>query len=409
MSSRFGPDFFRRNRERLVTLFAGTAPIVLTANGRLQQAGSEPYPFEQDGSFWYFTGLDQPDFVLVLDKGKEFIILPKQSDYLNLFEGGQSLENLQNYSGIADILDWREGNKRLEARLKRVKHVATIAPAPAFVEVYGMYANPSRAALVDRMKSVNSSLEILDLKTHVAKLRMVKQPEELTQLRQAIKITYKSLQRVTGIKISKFSTTFEIETELLRQFRSRGADGEAFESVIISGTDTCVIHGHASKKPITSRGAFLLDVGARVNKYCADVSRTYFLGGAAKRHRQVHTAVIEVYDYAKSLLKPGVVIRTYEKEVEQYMGEKLRELGLIKSLERENIRKYFPHATSHFLGIDVHDAGDYDSPISKNVTLTIEPGIYIPEEGFGVRIEDDFIITDNSCQLLVDGLPLTLD
>jgi Xaa-Pro aminopeptidase len=196
---------------------------------------------------------------------------------------------------------------------------------------------------------------------------------------------------------------------LLNQFRRKGADDIAFQSVIIAGSETCVIHGHTSKNPLPNKGALLLDVGARLNKYSADISRTYFIGSPTKRQRQVFAAVKEVSEYALSLLKPGVIIRSYEKEVEHFMGEKLRELGLVKSLERENIRKYFPHATSHFLGIDVHDSGDYDLPITPNVTLTVEPGIYIPEEGFGVRIEDDYVITKDSCQLLVDGLPLTLE
>lgn len=408
MSSRFGPDFFRRNRERLVTLFAGTAPIVLTANSRLQQAGSEPFPFQQDGSFWYFTGLDEPDLVLVLDKGKECIILPSQSEYLNLFEAGQSNQQLRDISGITDILDNREGNRRLSARLKKVKHVATIAPSPEFIEVYGMYTNPARATLVNKFRQVNQNIEILDLKTHVAKLRMVKQQQELDQLKKAIQITKKSIEYVSGNRLEKFKSSFDIETELQRQFRNKGADGAAFESVIIAGKDTCVIHGHASKKPLVTKGALLLDVGARSNKYCADISRTFFVGGPTKRQRQVYDAVIDVYNYAISLLKPGAIIRAYEKEVEHYMGEKLRELGLIKSLEREQIRKYFPHATSHFLGIDVHDMGDYDLPLLQDVVLTVEPGIYIPEEGFGIRIEDDFVITKDSCNLLVDGLPLML-
>ena len=378
MSSRFGPDFFRRNRERLVTLFAGTAPIVLTANSRLQQAGSEPYPFEQDGSFWYFTGLDDPDLILVLDKGKEYLILPSQSEYLNLFEGESSLENLRKISGIKDILTAREGNRRLDTRLKRVKHAATIAPAPAFVEVYGMYSNPSRANLLARMKLVNQNIEILDLKTHVAKLRMVKLPQEINELKKAIKITKNSINRVYNRGFAKYKSTFEIETELLNQFRRKGADDIAFQSVIIAGSETCVIHGHTSKNPLPNKGALLLDVGARLNKYSADISRTYFIGSPTKRQRQVFAAVKEVSEYALSLLKPGVIIRSYEKEVEHFMGEKLRELGLVKSLERENIRKYFPHATSHFLGINVHDSGDYDLPITPNVTLTVEPGIYIP-------------------------------
>jgi len=118
--------------------------------------------------------------------------------------------------------------------------------------------------------------------------------------------------------------------------------------------------------------------------------------------------VHEVYTYASGLLRPGVLIREYEKQVEHYMGEKLRELGLIKLIEKEEVRKFFPHLTSHHLGLDTHDASDPDYPLEPNMVLTIEPGIYIPTEGIGVRIEDDVRITESGIQVLSTKLPLTL-
>jgi Xaa-Pro aminopeptidase len=115
--------------------------------------------------------------------------------------------------------------------------------------------------------------------------------------------------------------------------------------------------------------------------------------------------VQEVADYAMSLLKPGVLLREYEKQVAECMGEKLQALGLITSLDQDAVRKYFPHATSHFLGLDVHDVGDYDQPLAAGVVITVEPGIYIPEEGIGVRIEDDVLITKTGCKNLSKKLP----
>src|SRR6202044_2296950 len=109
------------------------------------------------------------------------------------------------------------------------------------------------------------------------------------------------------------------------------------------------------------------------------------------RQQAVYNAVCEVQDFAFSLQKPGTLMHENEKEIEQFMGEKLRELGLIKTIEHEAVRKYFPHATSHFLGIDPHDAGDYERPLEPGMVITVEPGIYIPEEGIGIRIEDDLL------------------
>lgn len=110
-------------------------------------------------------------------------------------------------------------------------------------------------------------------------------------------------------------------------------------------------------------------------------------------------------DYATALIKPGITLRAYEKQIEQYMGEKLRSLGLIKNVEHDEIRRYFPHATSHFLGLDTHDIGDYDRPLEPGVILTVEPGIYVPEQGFGIRIEDDVLVTEDGAIVMSKKLP----
>jgi Xaa-Pro aminopeptidase len=119
----------------------------------------------------------------------------------------------------------------------------------------------------------------------------------------------------------------------------------------------------------------------------------------------VHEAVLAVQEHAFSLLKPGVMLREYEEAVVAFMGEKLRELGLIKSITEESVREFFPHATSHFLGLNTHDAGDYDRPLEAGVVMTVEPGIYIQDEGIGVRIEDDILITEDGIRILTDRLP----
>ena len=159
---------------------------------------------------------------------------------------------------------------------------------------------------------------------------------------------------------------------------------------------------------IPKKALVLLDVGAESSQYAADISRTYAIGEPTKRQQQIHEAVIEVQDYAFGLLKPGVMLAEYEKQVTHFMGEKLRSLGLIKNVEDDEIRKYFPHATSHFLGYDVHDVGDYSRPLEPGVVMTVEPGIYIPEEGIGVRIEDDVLITTTGIEILTEQLPRDL-
>jgi Xaa-Pro aminopeptidase len=148
----------------------------------------------------------------------------------------------------------------------------------------------------------------------------------------------------------------------------------------------------------------VIDIGAEVEHYAADITRTISLKTVSRRQRSVHEAVQEIQRQAIELLKPGVLMKDYEQNIEQLMGEKLRELGLIKSITHEAVRHYYPHATSHFLGLNVHDAGDYNRPLEPGVVLTVEPGIYIPEEGIGVRIEDDLLITPKGNKILSNKL-----
>lgn len=410
MEMSFGSEFFAGNRERLRQLFTGTAPIVITANGLLQQATDEPFHFRQDGNFWYLTGIDEPDLVLVMDKGREYLIVPGRGASREAFDGALSFEELKKQSGIDTILDEKDGWKQLESRIKKVQHVATLAANPAYVEALGMYTNPARATLIKRLKGVNKDLELLDLRQHLSRMRMVKQPLELKALQQAIDVTIDTLKEVARPStLSKYAFEYEVEADISRGFRRRGTSGHGFWPIIASGPRACVLHNMNNNAALASDELLTIDVGACYEHYNADITRTISLGGKPSRRQQaVHEAVQAAQDYAYSLLKPGVIPTEYEKQMEQFVGEKLRELGLIKSIEHDQVRRYFPHATSHFLGIDVHDSGDYEHPLEPGVVLTVEPGIYIPEEGIGVRLEDDILITEDGCRNLSERLPREL-
>ena len=155
-------EFFTGNRERLRDLFTGTAPIVLSANGLLQRSGDSSYAFSQDASFWYLTGLNEPDLTLVMDRDKEYLIIPERSATRQAFDGTLQNEQLSLRSGIQTIYSEKEGWDRLRTRLKKVKHVATLAVSPAYVEHFGLYTNPARAALIAKLKDANASAELLD-------------------------------------------------------------------------------------------------------------------------------------------------------------------------------------------------------------------------------------------------------
>ncbi len=344
--------------------------------------------------------------VLVMDKGKEYLIVPELETSRQVFDGPIDAEELAKISGIETVITEKDGWKRLGSRLKKVQHVATLgAPAP-YIGKLGMYTNPARARLIETIKSHNEAVELLDLRQHVAVMRMVKQDIELAAIRSAVKLTETVLGRIAP-KLHRYGYEYEIEADISAAFRKAGSH-HAYDPIIAVGKNACILHYVENKDAVKEGNLIVIDVGANVGGYAADITRTYAVGKPSRRHQKVHAAALAVQQYAKGLLKPGVMMKEYEQSVEQFMGEKLRELGLIKTISREAVRKYYPHSTSHFLGLDVHDVADYERPLEAGNVLTVEPGIYIPEEGFGVRLEDNVLITEKGIEVLSDKLPLGL-
>ncbi len=404
MASYFDKEFFVGNRARLRQLFAGTAPIVITANGLLQSSSEVALPFRQDSNFWYLCGINEPDLILVLDKDREYIILPERQPSRDMVEGSLNTKQFKAISGINSILDNKSGWKLLSARLKKAKHLANIPPPDPFVTHFGFYTNPARRVLNEKIKEINPDIKFLDLKMHFAKMRSVKQPAELLALQQAINITSSSLKQIKQ-NLAKFSTEDDIKRELAQLFSKYGSDELTWPPVIASGKNACAIHYSSGSSKLSPKELVLIDVGAEVENYAADITRVYSLSKPTKRQQQVYAAVKEIQDFASGLLKPAVIWKDYEKLVDDFTGEKLREMGLVKSITQKSVKAYYPHYASHFLGLDVHDWGNYQESLAENMVLTIEPGIYIPKEGIGVRLEDDFLITKNGAKNLSRAAP----
>jgi Xaa-Pro aminopeptidase len=392
MKNHFDSSFFAANRQKLTELFSGTAPIVLTAHGLLQRSNDTTYPFRQDSNFWYLTGLEEPDLVLVLDKGKEYIILPEYSDAHDVFDGAHNIEEMSRLSGIGEFLSEKEGWKRLGGRLSRVQHVATLPALNPYAEGHGFYTNPARSAFIDRLKTHNPTVELLDIRQHFVRMRMIKQDAELSAITDAIDLTARTFNELAKTDLTTYQYEYEVEAYLTAAYRSKGAQ-HGYEPIVASGKNACTLH-YIQNNALVQKGDFLLiDSGAMLDGYTADITRTLAVGEVSRRHQAVYKAVLDVQQYAFSLLKPGVTFKDYEHKVGLYMGEKLRELGLIKVIEEASLRTYYPHATSHYLGLDVHDVADYERALEPGMVLTVEPGIYIPEESIGVRIEDNVVIT----------------
>jgi Xaa-Pro aminopeptidase len=406
MNSYFDTAFFINNRQKLRELFTGTAPIVITANGLMQRSADTTFHFRQDSSFWYLTGINDPDIVLVMDRNKEYLIVPSRGLSRTMFDGAIDTTHLTERSGIADVLDEKMGWKQLQSRLKKVKHVATLSASSPYIKSHGFYTNPARKRLIKQIRQVNADIELLDLRQQLMRMRLIKQEPELRAMQAAIDLTAKVFKKVPGM-LAKATHEYEIEAEITKQFRVQGAN-HAYQPIIAGGGNACTLHYIANDQSLEEGSLLLIDAGAEIENYAADITRTFAAGPLTKRQQQVMEAVIEVQDYALSLLKPGITIREYEPKIELFIGEKLRSLGLIKLIEHSEVRHYYPHATSHFLGLDVHDVGDYERPLEAGMVLTVEPGIYIPEEKIGIRIEDNVLITAKGNKVLSGKLPRIL-
>lgn len=401
MKSYFSSEFFAGNRRSLQLRTQAGVPIVVTANGLLQRGADSPFAFSQDASFWYLTGIDEPDITLVIDNDDEFLIVPGRETNRETFDGAVDAEALKSRSGINKVVDDAAGWKHLDSLLSKHHKVATAAAAPQYIQASGMYANPARARLLDRIQHHIDEPSIIDIRTDLAQLRMVKQKSELMAIQAAIDITTEALNSVLTTDIlDLYSYEYEVEAEISRGFRSRGANGSSFEPIVASGRRACTLHNISNNGLLAAETLLVCDVGAEVEHYAADITRTVALGKPSSRQITVWQAVNEVQSYAMTLLKPGALLRDFEDKVARRMGTELKSLGLIKSATKESVRQYFPHATSHFLGLNVHDVGDYTKPLVPGVVLTCEPGIYIPDEGLGIRLEDDILISESGNKLL---------
>lgn len=379
--------------------------VIITGHGLLQRSNDTTFPYRQDSNYWYLTGIDEPDIIVVFDRSSEFIMLPARSEIRDTFDGQIDRQELARRSGITDILDSAEGWQRVRMKHGHAARIATLKASDPYVESMGFYTNPARVRLMKLLRQELSSVRTTDIRPYVASLRAIKQPQEVAAIKAAIELTSKSLLHMKNTVLMAGKHEYELEASITGAFRAASAT-HAYEPIVAAGANACTLHYTANKSPVKDGDLVLLDVGAEVEQYAADITRTYAVSEVNSRQREVHAAVKEAHAFALTKLKPGILMKEYEKEIETYMGGLLKRLGLIKKINHKTVRHYYPHATSHFLGLDVHDVGDYQKPLMAGMVLTVEPGIYIPEEAIGIRLEDDVLLTESGNQVLSMQLPL---
>jgi Xaa-Pro aminopeptidase len=394
-------QFFTDNRSRLYDAVRADL-IVVTAYTATQATADMAAHFEQEANFWWLSGITEPNWQLVMSEGKSWLVQPKVDMVHALFDGSLPPEQALATSGADGILTQHEAEALLCEAADQGKSVATLGPDP-HAKHYDFSLNSAPPALYQRLR--RQFKEVTDCRQDLARLRAIKQPAELDAIRAAVSLTSEAFNELKG-HLSSFTHEYEIEAFFTHYFRSRGAAGHAYEPIVASGSNACTLHYSTNNDPLPKNGLVLLDIGARAHGYAADITRTFALGTPTDRQRAVHTAVERAHTAIVELLRPGLEVASYLDGVDDIMKTELSGLGLLDS--EKAYRRYFPHAVSHGLGVDVHDSLGAPKTFQAGMVLTVEPGIYIPEEGIGIRIEDDILITDTGHENLSGSLPTAL-
>lgn len=396
-------SFFSHNREMVMEKLKGGLLVVAGYTG-MQGTNDEEAKFRQESNFWYLTGVSFPDWWVIIDakRGKSWLVEPDIDEMFKLFQESLDQDSARMAGGINDILTRDEAMAMLRTAAKSHQLVYTVGP-PSYHERFGFTMNPAANDMRQMLERMFVKVE--DFRLELARLRAIKQHVELEVMQSAIDLTIKALKDIKQ-KLNSYKYEYQIEADLSHAFRYGGGEGHGFEPIVASGSNAAVVH-YFSNNAMLKKGSFvMLDVGAKVSGYPADITRTYAYGKPSKRMESVHQAVQAAQKQIIELLKPGLRIEEYQTQVDKIMKEAMVQLNIIESMDDEKgYRKHMFHAISHGLGIDVHDALGKPTAFQPGMVITVEPGIYLGEEKFGVRIEDDILITDNGYRNLSAKLP----
>lgn len=409
-------SFYSSNRKRFFKCLPESCVVILHSNDILPTNADGALPLIQNSDLFYLSGIDQEETILALTRSKgktEAHLFIKYTDKdVAIWEGQKlSKKKATRLSGI-DKVHWLADFESYEK--KWVKSYQTIG----FIDNDHKRANTTvqtrQMRYWDTFEKRFPKAKLKSFSAQLHKMRTVKSKEEVNQIQQAIDITAQGFQSVLKA-VQPGMMEFEVEALLSHEFIKRGSRRFAYSPIVASGKNACVLHYIENDQPIKKGDLILMDIGAEYGNYNADLTRVVPASGKfSKRQKQVYQAVLNTLKFATSLLKPGLKYDDYNAQVARFISKELLELGLLTKKEAANTkgtdapyRRYFMHGTSHLLGLDVHDVGPIDT-IKKGMVLTCEPGIYILEEGIGIRLENDLLITAKGTKNLMAHIPIEI-
>lgn len=413
-------EFFQNNRLHYIENLVPASLALFFANDEYTRSGDQTYPFRQNPDFFYLTGIDQEQSILLLYPDcpnpmyREVLFLRQTNEHIAVWEGHKyTKEEARETSGITAIY-WLD---QFTDILHSIINYASVIYMNLNENDRYSHQVPYRdIRMLDQLRAQYPLHRYERSAPIMRKLRAVKADEEIRMIKKASQITRDAFLRV--LKFTKPDVgEYEIEAEIIHEFIRQRATGHGYQPIIASGKNANILHYTDNNQVCRYGDLLLMDFGAEYANYNADMTRTIPVNGRfTTRQKDVYNAVLRVLRASVGLLSPGILWNAYHEEVGRIMTAELIALGLLSShdVERQNpamplYKKYFMHGNSHHLGIDVHDFAGRYTPFAAGNVLTVEPGIYIPEEGFGVRLENNILITGSGTVDLMADIPIEAD
>ena len=412
---------FIKNRSKFVAAMKPNSLAVFNSNDIYPVSADSTLPFAQHRDILYLSGVDQEESILLLfpdapyPEHREMLFLKETNDHIAVWEG-EKLSKKQAFevSGIKTVFWLQDFEKTLN---QLMTYADTIYINTNEHYRANVVTETREARFVKWWKDKYPAHQVAKSNPILQRIRSIKEPQELDLIQKACNITEKGYRRLLGF-VKPNVAEYEIEAELLHEFVRNRSKGFAYTPIIASGKNANVLHYIENNQPCLANDLILLDVAAEYANYSSDMTRMIPVSGRfSDRQKKVYQAVLRVKNEATKMLLPGTLWKEYHVEVGHIMTSELLGLGLIDKAAVQNqdpewpaYKKYFMHGTSHHLGMDTHDYGLLHEPMQANMVFTVEPGIYIPEEGFGIRLEDNVVIQPNGDPInMMQNIPIEIE
>lgn len=394
---------------------------VFNSNDIYPISADSTMPFEQHRDIFYLSGADQEETILVLfpdamdQKHKEVLFVRETNEHIAVWEGEKlTKEKATEVSGIQSIY-WLSDFDKVFFDLMTEADTIYFNTNEHYRQAVETQTREDR--FIQKCKMQFPAHKYAKSNPILQQIRGIKEAEEIKLMQTACKITEKGFRRLLGF-IKPGVWEYEIEAELLHEFVRNRSKGFAYTPIIASGNNANVLHYIENNQQCKNGDMILMDVAAEYANYSSDLTRSIPVNGKfTKRQKEVYNAVLRVKNEATKMLVPGTIWAEYHKECGKIMTSELLGLGLLDKADVQNenpdwpaYKKYFMHGTSHHIGLDTHDYGELKTPMKANMVFTVEPGIYIPEEKMGVRIEDDVVIQESGEPFnLMKNIPIEVE